>query len=43
MIKSPREIALIRQASVLAGLGLLEAMKATRPGVFEYQGRHQRP
>ncbi|MDP2389754.1 MAG: aminopeptidase P N-terminal domain-containing protein, partial [Acidobacteriota bacterium] len=37
MIKSPREIALIRQASVLAGLGLLEAMKSTRPGVFEYQ------
>jgi Xaa-Pro aminopeptidase len=36
-IKSPREIALIRRASQLAGLGLLEAMKATRPGVFEYQ------
>jgi Xaa-Pro aminopeptidase len=35
--KSPREIALIRKASVLAGLGLLEAMKSTRPGVFEYQ------
>lgn len=37
MIKSPREIALIRQASVLAGLGLEEAMKSTRPGVREYQ------
>jgi Xaa-Pro aminopeptidase len=37
MTKSPREIALIRQASVLAGLGLLEAMRSTRPGVFEYQ------
>jgi len=37
MTKSPREIALIRQASVLAGLGLLEAMKSTRPAVFEYQ------
>jgi Xaa-Pro aminopeptidase len=36
-IKSEREIALIRQASVLAGLGLLEAMKSTKPGVFEYQ------
>jgi len=36
-IKSPREIALIRQASLLAGLGLLEAMKSTRAGVFEYQ------
>ena len=36
-IKSPREIALIRKASVLAGLGLLEAMRSTRPGVIEYQ------
>ena len=36
-VKSPREIALIRKASVLAGLGLLEAMRSTRPGVFEYQ------
>lgn len=36
-IKSAREIDLIRRASQLAGLGLLEAMKATEPGVFEYQ------
>lgn len=36
-VKSPREIALIRKASVLAGLGLIEAMKSTRPGVLEYQ------
>jgi Xaa-Pro aminopeptidase len=36
-IKSPREIALIRRASQLAGLGILEAIKSTRPGVFEYQ------
>ena len=36
-VKSAREIALIRQASLLAGLGLLEAMKSTRAGVFEYQ------
>lgn len=35
--KSPREIALIRKASQLAALGILEAMKSTRPGVFEYQ------
>ena len=35
--KSEREIGLIRKASVLAGLGILEAMKGTRPGVFEYQ------
>jgi Xaa-Pro aminopeptidase len=36
-IKSAREIALIRRASQLAGLGILEAMKTTRPGVYEYQ------
>ncbi len=36
-VKSPREIALIRRASQLAGRGLIEAMKSTRPGVFEYQ------
>jgi Xaa-Pro aminopeptidase len=36
-IKSPREIALIRRASQLAGLGIIEAMKSTRPGVYEYQ------
>ena len=35
--KSEREIALIRKASVLAGLWVLEAMKSTRPGVYEYQ------
>ena len=36
-IKSPREIALIRRASQLAGLGLIEAMRSTEPGVTEYQ------
>jgi Xaa-Pro aminopeptidase len=36
-VKSTREIALIRRASQLAGLGLIEAMKSTRPGVYEYQ------
>ncbi len=36
-VKSPREVALIRRASQLAGLGLLEAMKSTRPGVYEYE------
>jgi Xaa-Pro aminopeptidase len=35
--KSPREISLIRKASELAAVGILEAMKSTRPGVFEYQ------
>jgi len=36
-VKSPREIALIRRASQLAGRGLIAAMKSTRPGVVEYQ------
>ncbi len=36
-VKSPREIALIRRASQLAGLGLMEAMRSTRPGLYEYQ------
>jgi Xaa-Pro aminopeptidase len=36
-IKSAREIALIRRASQLAGLGLMEAMRSTEPGVHEYE------
>lgn len=36
-VKSPREVALIRRASQLSGLGLIEAMKSTKPGGFEYQ------
>ncbi|MBX9928140.1 MAG: aminopeptidase P N-terminal domain-containing protein, partial [Gemmatimonadaceae bacterium] len=36
-IKSPAEIALIRRATQLAGLGIIEAMRSTAPGVYEYQ------
>lgn len=36
-IKSPREVAMIRRASQIAGLGLMEAMRSTEPGVTEYQ------
>jgi Xaa-Pro aminopeptidase len=36
-IKSPREIAVIRQATVLAGNGIVEAMRDAKPGLFEYQ------
>ena len=36
-IKSPREIALIRRASQLAGLAMIEAIKSTEPGAWEYQ------
>lgn len=36
-VKSPREIALIRRASQIAGRGIEEAIKSTKPGLFEYQ------
>jgi Xaa-Pro aminopeptidase len=36
-VKSPREIALVRKASELAGLGMMEAIRSTEPGVREYQ------
>ena len=36
-IKSPREIAMLRRASQLAGLGMMEAMRSTKPGVYEYE------
>ncbi|MES3034294.1 MAG: aminopeptidase P family protein [Gemmatimonadota bacterium] len=37
VIKSPSEIALIRKATQLAGLGIMEAMRSTSAGVYEYQ------
>jgi Xaa-Pro aminopeptidase len=36
-IKSPREIALIREATRIAGLGIMEAMRDARPGMHEYE------
>jgi Xaa-Pro aminopeptidase len=36
-VKSPREIQLIREASRQAGLAIMEAMRSTRPGLYEYQ------
>jgi Xaa-Pro aminopeptidase len=36
-VKSPREIAMVRRASQIAGLGMMEAMRSTEPGVTEYQ------
>jgi Xaa-Pro aminopeptidase len=35
--KSPREIAVIREATRIAGLGIVEAMRDSRPGMFEYE------
>ena len=37
MDKSPREIDVLRRAGQLSARGLCEAMRATRPGVMEYQ------
>jgi len=37
LIKSPREIALLRRAGKLSALGVIEGMRLTRPGVYEYQ------
>ncbi len=37
LIKSPREVDVIRRASEVAGLGIMEAMRSTLPGLFEYQ------
>ncbi len=37
LIKSPKEIEIIRKATEIAGLAIMEAMRSTRPGVYEYQ------
>ncbi len=36
-IKSKKEIEMIRKATEIAGLAIIEAMRSTEPGVFEYQ------
>jgi len=36
-IKSKREIDVIRRATEIAGLAIMEAMRSTEPGVYEYQ------
>ncbi len=37
VVKSPREIAVIREATRIAGLGIMEAMRHTTPGLHEYE------
>lgn len=37
LIKSAKEIELIRKATQIAGLAIMEAMRSTAPGVYEYQ------
>ena len=36
-VKSPREIAVVREATRIAGLGIMEAMREAEPGMFEYE------
>ncbi len=36
-IKSKKEIDVMRKATEIAGLAIIEAMRSTEPGVFEYQ------
>ncbi len=36
-VKSSREIAVIREATRIAGLGIMEAMRDARPGMHEYE------
>jgi len=35
--KSPREIAIIREATHITGLAIMEAMRDCRPGMYEYE------
>jgi Xaa-Pro aminopeptidase len=35
--KSPREIAIIREATRITGLAIMEAMREARPGLYEYE------
>jgi Xaa-Pro aminopeptidase len=36
-IKSPREVALIREATRITGLAIMEAMRDAKPGMYEYE------
>ena len=36
-VKSPREIAVIREATRIAGVGIMEAMREAEPGMYEYE------
>jgi len=36
-VKSPREIDVVREATRMAGLGIMEAMREAEPGMFEYE------
>ncbi len=37
MVKSPREIALLKESTRIAGLALMEGMRSAEPGMYEYE------
>jgi Xaa-Pro aminopeptidase len=37
LVKSPREIATVREATRIASLGIREVMRSARPGMYEYE------
>jgi Xaa-Pro aminopeptidase len=37
LVKSAREIALVREASRISGLAIMETMRSARPGMYEYE------
>lgn len=37
LIKSPKEVEVIRKATEIAGLAIMEAMRSTKSGIYEYQ------
>ena len=37
LVKSDREIALLRESSRIAGLAMMEAMRSAEPGMYEYE------
>jgi Xaa-Pro aminopeptidase len=36
-IKSPRELVLLRESTRIAGIAMIEAMRAAKPGMYEYE------
>ena len=37
LLKSPKEIEVIRRTTHIAGLAIIEARRSTKPGIYEYQ------
>jgi Xaa-Pro aminopeptidase len=37
LVKSPREIAVVREATRISGLAIMEAIRSAKPGMYEYE------